>query len=159
VRHLVDRPLPEAPEAEAQPRPRRRRSEDPQPARFGFLIHYTEEEDIRRSDPSFRDFSQAEMGAWSDWVKRLGPGYARRIPDIVSATGARSEGWIMSVPMLPEDMRGRGRKLAAGMIRDAVDMAADEGIGRVGLGAFTSVVTRGGEMVTGAAPRSRAATR
>jgi predicted amino acid dehydrogenase len=92
------------------------------------------------------------MSAWTDWVKRLGPGFARRVPEVVSATGARAEGWIMSVPMLPDDMRGRGRRLAAGMIGDAVDMAAEAGIGRVGLGAFTSVVTRGGEMVTGRGP-------
>jgi len=53
------------------------------------------------------------------------------------------------VPMLPQDMRGRGRQAATAMIRDAVDLAAADGATRVGLGAFTSIVTRGGEMVTG----------
>ncbi len=38
------------------------------------------------------------------------------------------------------------------MIRDAVDLAGAQGIGRVGLGAFTSIVTRGGETVTGRGP-------
>lgn len=35
------------------------------------------------------------------------------------------------------------------MIRDAADMAVQDGATRLGLGAFTSIVTRGGETVTG----------
>jgi len=152
VRHLVagTRGRPAATEEAREPGPRRARKEEAaQPGGFGFLIHYTEEEDILRSDPSFRSFSSGELAEWQGWVKRLGAGFARHLPAITSRTGATAEGWIMSVPMLPEDMRGRGRSAATAMIRDAVDLASGEGIGRVGLGAFTSIVTRGGETVTG----------
>ena len=55
----------------------------------------------------------------------------------------------MSVPMLPKDMRGGARSAAAGMIKEAVDMAAANGAARVGLGAFTSIATRGGETASG----------
>jgi acetylornithine/succinyldiaminopimelate/putrescine aminotransferase/predicted amino acid dehydrogenase len=153
VRHLVaERRAPVAERVrEAGPR-RVGATEKPRPGAFGFLIHYTEEEDILRSDPSFRGFSGPELAEWQDWVKRLGAGVARALPAVTSRTGATAEGWIMSVPMLPEDMRGRGRAAATAMIRDAVDLAAAQGIGRVGLGAFTSIVTRGGETVTGRGP-------
>jgi predicted amino acid dehydrogenase len=153
VRHLVAEPP--APLADRPREAGPRRSQDagrPRPGAFGFLIHYTEEEDILRSDPSLRDFSASEMTAWQEWVKRLGAGFARALPRVTSRTGATAEGWIMSVPMLPEDMRGRGRAAATAMIRDAVDLAGARGIGRVGLGAFTSIVTRGGETVTGRGP-------
>jgi acetylornithine/succinyldiaminopimelate/putrescine aminotransferase/predicted amino acid dehydrogenase len=128
--------------------PSRRVAAAPQPGRFAFLIHYTEEEDIFRSDPSLRSLTPPELSGWQEWVKRLGPGHARRI-DGVRSPHAAAEGWLMSVPMLPQDMRGKGRLAATTMIRGAVDMAVADGATRVGLGAFTSIVTRGGEMVTG----------
>jgi predicted amino acid dehydrogenase len=152
VHHLVAAGAVAEPAHAVEPGPRRARTAEPAPRSFGFLIHYTEEADILRSDPSFRGFAAGELATWQEWVKRLGPGFARRIPSVVSRTGAVAEGWIMSVPMLPEDMRGRGRGAATAMIRDAVDMAAAKGIARVGLGAFTSIVTRGGEAVTGRGP-------
>ncbi len=116
---------------------------------FAFLIHYTEEQDIYRSDPSFKNFSEEELANWCEWVKQLGPGLARRMPLVKSRTGATADGWIMSVPMLPKDMRGGGRTVAATMIREAADMASRGGASRLGLGAFTSIVTRGGELATG----------
>ncbi len=148
------------------PRPRRMQADDPRvetelapsrpapaqahgPRRFAFLIHYTEEADVLRSDPSFASFSAQEMSDWLAWVRRLGPGVARRLPAVTSRAGAQAEGMILSVPLLPRDMRGPGRAMAVEMIRGAVDMAADAGADRVGLGAFTSIVTRGGESVAG----------
>ena len=126
-----------------------RRAEVPRPNTFGFLIHYTEEDDILHSDPSFAQFSPQEFAAWRDWVKRLGPGFVRHVPAVRSRSGATAEGWIMSIPMLPEDMRGRSRGAATAMIEGAVDLAAERGLSRFGLGAFTSIVTRGGEAVVG----------
>jgi acetylornithine/succinyldiaminopimelate/putrescine aminotransferase/predicted amino acid dehydrogenase len=153
VRHLIgpergDRIF--APEAAAAPAPAApRRLAERRPGSFAFLIHYTEEEDVFRSDPSFRSFDSQELSRWLDWVKRLGPGEARRVGRVVSPAGAEAEGAIMSVPMLPKDMLGKGRKAATAMIREAVGMAAESGVSRVGLGAFTSIVTRGGAAVTG----------
>ncbi len=149
VRHLVAAPKAPALLREEGPR---RGGGVPRPGAFGFVIHYTEEEDILRSDPSFRGLSETERAEWQEWVKRLGAGVARRLPPVTSPTGAVAEGCILSVPMLPEDMRGRGRAAATAMIRDAVDLAHAQGMGRVGLGAFTSIVTRGGETVTGRGP-------
>lgn len=129
--------------------PSRGAAAGPVKGRFAFLIHYTEEQDILRSDPSFAGLSEAEMSAWIEWVKRLGPGHARAVPQVVSKTGAVAEGMIMSVPMLAREMRGKGKRLAAGMVTHATGMAAEFGASRLGLGAFTSIVTRGGQAVTG----------
>lgn len=151
VRHLVAGTR--APEgAVARPmaaQPVAARSAAARPGEFAFLIHYTEKEDIFRSDPSFRQFDEAELANWCAWVKKFGAGNAQRIPVVTSKIGATAAGWIISVPMLPKDMRGEGRKVAEDMIRSAVDLAGSDGATRVGLGAFTSIVTRGGAMVTG----------
>ncbi|WP_207103078.1 aminotransferase class III-fold pyridoxal phosphate-dependent enzyme [Paracoccus shandongensis] len=160
VRHLVARRAKAEAEAEAvAPKAVETPEPAPEPAplpgaapvsgRFGFVIHYTEDEDIFRSDPSLRQFNEAELADWKAWVKRLGPGLVRRIPPVVSKTGASASGWLLSVPMLPGDMRGKGRHEARAMIGGAVDLAGAQGACRVGLGAFTSIVTRGGETVTG----------
>ncbi len=146
-RHLVTRPVPdrELPETAAPAQ-----AEPAEPSgRFAFLIHYTEEEDIFRSDPSFRQFDETEVQNWCEWAKTLGPGFARRVPPVQSKAGVEAEGWIVSVPLLPKDMRGPGRALAARMVCEGVDLGVAEGAGRVGLGAFTSIVTRGGETATG----------
>lgn len=146
-RHLVARPVPAREIADTIPAARSETAESSN--RFAFLIHYTEEEDIFRSDPSFRQFDDAEVKNWCAWAKTLGPGFARRISPVRSAAGVEAEGWIVSVPLLPKDMRGHGRSAAARMVSDAVDLAVNDGAARVGLGAFTSIATRGGEMVTG----------
>ncbi|MEI4488256.1 aminotransferase class III-fold pyridoxal phosphate-dependent enzyme [Frigidibacter sp. MR17.14] len=151
VRHLADPARIVAPRVSAenpQP-PAAGAAPEPVPGEFAFLIHYTEENDILRSDPSFARFSPEELATWRDWVRQVGPGQVRRLAKITSKTGASAEGWLMSVPLLPADMMGANRGPAASMIRDAVDMAAAQGSGRVGLGAFTSIATRGGELVTG----------
>lgn len=149
VRHLVARPLAQSPVAQEDAGvPALLRADPGTPGKFAFLIHYTEEEDIFRSDPSFRQFGADELTNWCDWVKQFGPGFARKVPTITSPTGVTAEGWIVSVPLLARDMKGSDRKLAAAMVRDAVDLAHADGAARVGLGAFTSIVTRGGDMVT-----------
>ena len=152
VRHLVETPRNSAPADRSVSEvvsPPSVTAPVPKPGQFAFLIHYTEEEDIFRSDPSFRQFGEQGLADWCDWIKQLGPGLARRMPTVTSKAGATAEGWIMSVPLLPRDMRASGRSAASGMIREAVDMAAADGAARVGLGAFTSIATRGGETVTG----------
>jgi len=154
VRHLIARaptdqpeePQEEAATFEAEPP---LSAPIPQQGTFGFVIHYTEEEDIFRSDPSLRQFTDGELTDWTSWVKRLGPGFVRQIPQVVSKTGAVASGWLLSVPMLPGDMRGKGKHEARQMIAQAVDLAGEKGASRVGLGAFTSIVTRGGDSVTG----------
>jgi acetylornithine/succinyldiaminopimelate/putrescine aminotransferase/predicted amino acid dehydrogenase len=119
------------------------------PGRFCFLIHYTQEEDLLRSDPSFARFTPEERETWMEWVKRVGPGFAWPVSGGTSRTGAKSEGMIMSVPLLPKDMMGKGRKEARNMIQASAGMAAGIGASRLGLGAFTSIVTNGGASVAG----------
>ncbi|MFZ5965220.1 aminotransferase class III-fold pyridoxal phosphate-dependent enzyme [Thalassococcus sp. BH17M4-6] len=119
------------------------------PGRFCFLIHYTEEEDVLRSDPSFADFSDEELKTWMQWVKGVGPGFAWPVAGGTSRDGATAEGMIMSVPLLPKDMVGKGRGAARATIRAAADMATEFGASRLGLGAFTSIVTNGGAAVAG----------
>lgn len=119
------------------------------PGKFSFLIHFTQLDDLVRSDPSFSRFTELEKEKWLAWVKNLGPGNALELPVVKSKTGASIQGTIMSVPLLPKDMTGSYRKSAVSMIKAATQAAGLARSSRMGLGAFTSIVTRGGESVTG----------
>ncbi len=151
VRHLVQKPVEQiaTSASEADLPPVVGNPVTQQAGTFSFLIHYTEIEDIFRSDPTFRSFTPEELENWCDWVKKLGPGFVRHVAEVRSKTGATARGTIISVPLLPNEMRGQGRKMAGQMIKTAVETAAAEGTSRVGLGAFTSIASRGGELVTG----------
>ncbi|WP_417525523.1 aminotransferase class III-fold pyridoxal phosphate-dependent enzyme [Marinovum sp.] len=152
MQHLVSpkrrRQLAETPPAMPQQGPARGVG-DAAPGRFCFLIHYTQEEDLLRSDPSFANFTAEERATWMEWVKRVGPGFAWPVAGGASRTGAKAEGMIMSVPLLPTDMMGKGRKQARTMIQASAGMAAEFGASRLGLGAFTSIATNGGAAVAG----------
>ena len=149
VRHLV---ADQAQDTDAEALPDYTSSPDlhvmSEPGRFAFLIHYTETKDVTRSDPSFSNFNEGEIVRWLEWVKTLGPGAVRKVSGVISKNGATAEGVIMSVPMLPRDMQGSGKRRAVDMIKQATDMAVQNGASRLGLGAYTSIVTRGGESVT-----------
>lgn len=119
------------------------------PGRFCFLIHYTQEADLLRSDPSFANFTAEERSTWLEWVKRVGPGFAWPVSGGTSRDGSTTEGMIMSVPLLPTDMMGKGRREARGMIQASAGIAAEFGASRLGLGAFTSIATNGGAAVAG----------
>lgn len=152
VRHMVSPerrmqskvPIPTAPQQGPA-----RKVPKPTQGRFCFLIHYTEDADLLRSDPSFASLTDEERSAWLQWVKRFGPGFAWPVPQGTSRTGAQVEGMIMSVPLLPKDMIGKGRSEARAMIQTGADMAIEFGAQRLGLGAFTSIVTGGGAAVAG----------
>lgn len=152
VRHMVSPERRARTEAPLQVSPQQgpaRNVPQPTQGRFCFTIHYTEEDDLLRSDPSFSTFTDEERSAWLQWVKRIGPGFAWPVPPSTSRTGDQVEGMIMSVPLLPKDMIGKGRSAARSMIQSAADMAVQFGAQRLGLGAFTSIVTGGGTAVAG----------
>lgn len=122
---------------------------EPTLGKFCFVIHYTEKQDILNSDKSLQDYTPEQLDNWTKWVKNVGPGYAWPVKGGTSLTGATTEGMLLSVPLLPNDMVLGGRKQATEMIKGAVDLAIEYGSTRLGLGAFTSIVTNGGKTVTG----------
>jgi len=109
---------------------------------YCFLIHYTEEADISRSDPSITNTRE-----FADWVKYSGPGFAYPINTVTSNTGDTANGMLMSLPLLTEDMMGDNRRDATRMIDSAIGMSEGYGATRFGLGAFTSIITLGGSTI------------
>jgi acetylornithine/succinyldiaminopimelate/putrescine aminotransferase/predicted amino acid dehydrogenase len=155
--HLVDSSPAEARHSGQRYSTRRRRrpaaasptSGTTRDGKFAFLLHYTSEDDIVRTDPSFRAFSGSQLERWKHWAQSLGAGVVHHLHGIRSATGADAEGWLIALPMVPRDMLKLGRKESLDLLEEARTVAADRGASVIGLGGFTAIISRGGQDLVG----------
>ncbi len=102
------------------------------------------------NNPSFASMSRDELYrflAWQSMTKD--PGIVCHMPAIRSKSGTIVEGWMIGVPFGGRESSQLPHAQTVDMIARAVDMGRDLGAEIVGLGALTSVVTRGGRSVTG----------
>ncbi|HEX3012580.1 MAG TPA: hypothetical protein VHQ70_11245 [Syntrophomonadaceae bacterium] len=118
--------------------------------KFAFVIHYPAPEDVVLNNPSFQDYSRNELYDFMKWESKIeDPGIVCHMPAIRSGSGALVEGWLIGVPLGGREIMGMPSSEAAAMVAKAVDLGHDLGAEIVGLGALTSVVTRGGRSVMG----------
>jgi acetylornithine/succinyldiaminopimelate/putrescine aminotransferase/predicted amino acid dehydrogenase len=118
-------------------------------ADFAFLIHYTRPEDVALTDPGLSHLSKPQLRQFCTFASRFPAGLVLQTPAIVSRTRQRARGYLITIPMLPEQMLGSGRRRVSQMIGDAVDLAASLGARVVGLGGYTTPFSRRGRAVVG----------
>ena len=116
-----------------------------EPARFAFLIHHTAPSDLVGTTRAFERLSPEKVRALYDWAARR-PGHTPLcfMPSIRGAGGAVTQGWLVGITHTPESMRSRPREEVSAGIGEAVRAAQRLGANVVGLGAFTSILTRNG---------------
>jgi len=104
--------------------------------------------------PSFDQFTSGQRAGWQDWIASWSahhyePGIAYHLPAMHSRAGGYAEGWLISIPLTPDQMMrlrpGDRAQLMAACVAMAKDLQADI----LGLGAFTSVITRNGADLDG----------
>lgn len=117
--------------------------------RFAFLMHYTCDRDILINDPSFEQWSGEQLAGWKHFIESSEAAVAYELPHLESAAGVSVDGVLIGLPMLPDAMMRRGRRKMLPILRDAVTRARKQGASVLGLGGFTSITTRGGELLTG----------
>ena len=148
------------PDAAAEPRQKRRFQpanppNPPKPAgtvhsgRFAFLMHYTADSDILVNDRSFAQWDPAQFAGWRRFSDDSEAHVVYDLPHLASPTGASVDGFLIGLPMLPDQMMRRGRRKMLPLIRDGVKRAKDRGAQVIGLGGFTSIISKGGEQLTG----------
>lgn len=145
----AQRPPGATPERITLPAPRVRRAT----ARsYAFLVHFTRIEDIALNDPALAGLSPEELRRYCAFAAELPAGLVFGAPPIRSATGAVAEGSILVLPLLAEEMLRRGSRRMSDEIAHAVDLAASLGATVVGLGGFTTPLSRRGLAVIGRGP-------
>ena len=118
--------------------------------RFAFFIHPTTNEDCIDIMPqAIRNLSPEHIVKWESWMnswtsKHYDPAPVLKIPAVINAQGDYVEGWLISCPLTPEKMMRLRKKDREELIRKYFAIAESIGVDRVGLGAFTSIITYGG---------------
>lgn len=110
---------------------------------FAFLVHPRDGRDIQRKFPSLRHMPRwlwylIERFLWSTTVTE--------VTGLHDKQGRKVPGYIISIPMTAASMMG-SRTRAVRHIRSAVKLARNKGARIVGLGALTSSLTQGGNLL------------
>lgn len=145
LRHLTDQTKPLRQSVPHQARPAVQvlppKAEE---GRFAFLVHPLELQNYVDFDSSLAAFSKDQLEQLIDrWNEMMEPFVVAKTR-IQSVTGASAYGEFIVVPYTAEQLSTMPRREAVSHVKDAVLLAKNNGAGIVGLGAYTSVVTRGG---------------
>jgi predicted amino acid dehydrogenase len=109
----------------------------PEPGRFAFLIHPLYVQQYAQRFP----FTRFLPGRLVERAFRAVPPFeASRITGIISATGARAEGWFIALPWTPRVLLEAPLDLVYRRLIQAGRIAERLGAGIFGLGAFTKIV-------------------
>lgn len=123
--------------------------------KYAFLIHPTTSDDLYTSGPaSFRDLTLAQRHNWERWIaswsqRHYEPGIVYHLPAVHSRAGGYAEGWLIGIALTPEQLIRLKRYESNRLMAECVAMARDLNVDVLGLGAFTSVITRNGADLTG----------
>ncbi|MCO5166140.1 MAG: aminotransferase class III-fold pyridoxal phosphate-dependent enzyme [Planctomycetes bacterium] len=121
-------------------------TEGERPTRFAFLMHPTGGDDLARTTPAFASLSPEERDALAAWgAARPSHAPVGFLPAVRGAAGAVAQGWLVSLSDTPTSLRARPRAEVVRDVRAAAETARRLGAEVLGLGAFTSIVTRNGD--------------
>ena len=121
--------------------------------RFAFLLHPLDEASMRLGyHPSFAQFNVEQLGKLDVWVKSLTKKYymasqTYHLSSIASRNNEYAEGWLIGTPLTAMQILklkpSEKRELIESFLLTAYSLDVDI----VGLGAFTSIITKGGETI------------
>lgn len=123
--------------------------------KFAFLAHPTSMEDLYSSGPpGLSELSPEHRRNWESWIaswsaQNYDPGVFHHVPSLRSRADVTTEGWLIGIPLTPKQMMrlrpGEKTKLMQNCVKTARQLGADI----LGLGAFTSIITRNGTDMAG----------
>jgi len=117
---------------------------------FAFLIHPTDEEILFNTlSPDFNTLDINEKNNWQEWMKSwfekmYQPSKVFHLQNLQSKQGGYVEGWLIACPLLPQQMLRLTKVEKQQLMQAYVEQAKKLDINIIGLGAFTSVISRGG---------------
>lgn len=118
------------------------------PKKFAFIVHPRNMFDLYQRFPFFRIIPLRFL---SVLLKYLPPVYVTSIKGLKDLNGEKRDGEIISITLTAKQML-EDKDLAKKHVIKAIKKAHSRGATHIGLGAFTSVVTSGGEDVRGLIP-------
>jgi acetylornithine/succinyldiaminopimelate/putrescine aminotransferase/predicted amino acid dehydrogenase len=142
--HLIDVKTPAPLPREVVPKKIPQPSNDPEEGRFAFLVHPLYLKNYIEFDASLKIFSEQQLGAlvgrWNDLIEPFV--VAQTV--ITSKTGQKAYGEFISICRTSEELMQLPKEQVLEELAVAVNLAKQRGAKIVGLGAYTSVVSKGG---------------
>lgn len=117
---------------------------DSNEGRFAFLVHPVDLRNYPEMDISLGVLTTEEIGDLADRFNGLLEVFVAGSTQIKALDGSTAYGEFVAVPYTADQLMAMDHKDALDVVRRASDLARDRGAQIVGLGAYTSVVTRGG---------------
>jgi acetylornithine/succinyldiaminopimelate/putrescine aminotransferase/predicted amino acid dehydrogenase len=123
--------------------------------RFAFLIHPTDDEVLYQTLPrDFSHFDTTRKAAWRGWMdswfaRMHEPAAVYHLPALRSRQGGYVEGWLIAAPLTPLQMMRLRKEEKAELLAAYAQVARELDVDITGLGAFTSVISRGGTDLQG----------
>ncbi|HLO01599.1 MAG TPA: aminotransferase class III-fold pyridoxal phosphate-dependent enzyme [Symbiobacteriaceae bacterium] len=112
--------------------------------RFAFLVHPVDLRNYPEMDQSLSVLSLEEIGTLTERFYGLLEPFVAGSTRIAAEDGSTAYGEFVVVPYTADQLMAMNHADAVEAVRKASDLARDRGAQIVGLGAYTSVVTRGG---------------
>ncbi len=144
VAHLVGVSVPQTDPVKAV-KPAAYPTDDDQEGRFAFLVHPLDLTKYKLFDNSFHIFSDAQMNQLAKRCNDLLEPFRIGETRIISPTGQRVYGEFICISRLPEELLNLPKEQVVTELGKAVLLAQERGARIVGLGAYTSVVSKGGK--------------
>lgn len=116
----------------------------PSTGRFGFLVHLSSLEDLVRFDPDLAVFSEQQLADLKQQLARSNEPVEVGTTTFFSSLGHSVEGQFVLLPWTPAELSNMDQHRSLELISHAARIAAGHGVGLVGLGGFTSILSGGG---------------
>lgn len=126
---------------------------EPQLGTFAFFVHPTTDEDLISSMPGgIAAYPPAAIDRLQHWFERYKGLYSQAapiyyLPCCPSLDGGYVDGWLISSPFTPREMLRLSKQQKQKLLDSYVGVAHSLNADVIGLGAFTSVISRSGEMI------------
>ena len=117
-----------------------------------FLLHPLDAHSYRDYDPTLSALDEAELAAFEASVAGNFDSFVASQCRVESAAGAELDVEFIMVPYTTKQLVRMPRRDSLAQIQGAFELAQDRGASVVGLGAYTSILTNGGERVSGQGP-------
>lgn len=124
-------------------------SSDPREGRFAFLIHPLDLNNYPQFDASLRPLSSEHLQKLADLGSRIMEPFVTGRTTVFSKAGHRAYGEFIALPYTAREMVEMDTEVITRELEKALRLALSRGARLVGLGAYTSVVSRGGTLLQG----------
>ncbi|MFZ5596516.1 MAG: aminotransferase class III-fold pyridoxal phosphate-dependent enzyme [Bacillota bacterium] len=124
-------------------------SPDPREGKFAFLIHPLDLDNLYQFDTSLKVLPTEKLQKVADLGASLIDPFVIGKTTVVSESGCRTYGEFISLPHTTREMLEMDSGEIITELEKALELAAQRGARLVGLGAYTSVVSRSGTLLQG----------